>query len=194
MYVTPNKAAKFYSVSENALRVWANEGRIKFITTKGGHRRYFLPDDHSPTTSHPPQERQNFIYARVSSRKQKNDLERQISFLQDKYPSFLVLSDIGSGLNSERTGFRKILEGVFKGTINQVVVAHRDRFSRFGYSLFEWIFQQHGSSLICDSTEEPSHQEELSEDLMAILTVYTAKYYGSRKYKRSIHQEGKILS
>lgn len=183
MYVKPKEASKYFNVSENALRVWANNGKIKFITTKGGHRRYLLE---STERTGDETEKRNIIYARVSSRKQKTDLERQSEYLKQKYPNHTLITDIGSGINFERPGFKRILEGVFQGTINQVVVAHKDRFSRFGFSLFEWIFQQHNSEIIYDKESEVSQQQELSDDLMAIITVFSARYYGKRKYTRTI--------
>ena len=93
-------------------------------------------------------------------------------------------------LTSKEQDSKKILEGVFKGNITEVVVAHRDRFTRvgfaptrFGYSLFEWIFKQHQAILICDQKQGEEPTNELSEDLMSIITVFTARYYGKRKYK-----------
>jgi len=118
-----------------------------------------------------------------SSRKQQSDLERQTEYLSQKYPNHTIILDIGSGINFERKGFKRILEEVFKGNIREVVVAHKDRFSRFGYKLFEWIFQQHGATLVCDKETANNQTEELSDDLMAIITVFTARYHGRRKYK-----------
>lgn len=184
MYVKPKEASVYYNVSDNALRTWANKGQIKYITTKGGHRRYFLEKENRETPRNT--ERRKIIYARVSSRKQKADLGRQAEYLQSKYPDFTLVTDIGSGINFERTGFKRILEGVFKGTIEQVVVAHKDRFARFGFSLFEWIFKQHDSELVCDTKSETSEQQELADDLMAIITVFSSRYYGRRKYNKSI--------
>jgi predicted site-specific integrase-resolvase len=181
MYVKPKEASKFFNVSENTLRTYANTGKIKYTTTDGGHRRYLINE---PTNSIRQPEYKKIIYARVSSRKQSNDLERQSKFLTTKYPEHTLITDIGSGINFERTGFKRILEGVFNGRIQEVVVAHKDRFTRFGYSLFEWIFKQHNSILICDSESETDEQQELSDDLMAIITVFTARYYGKRKYNK----------
>jgi predicted site-specific integrase-resolvase len=187
MYVLPKEASEYYGVSDNALRMWANDGRIKHITTKGGHRRYLLeskePTDNNTTEEHQEHIRQKIIYSRVSSGKQRDDLKRQSEYLKSKYPDHRVISDIGSGINFKRTGFKRILEGIFKGTISEVVVAHKDRFTRFGYDLFEWIFQQHGAELICDKETTGDPKDELSEDLMAIITVFTARYHGKRKYK-----------
>jgi len=188
MYVTPKEAIKYYKVSEQALRSWANTGKIQYYTTKGGHRRYLLPTENTTNelgdvTGEAEQHRKKIIYARVSSQKQKGDLGRQIEFLKTKYPDYQVISDIGSGINFDRKGFKNILDGVFKGTISEVVVTHRDRFTRFGFELFEWIFQQHNSQLLSDQTDNKNAQEELSEDLLSIITVFTARYYGKRKYK-----------
>jgi predicted site-specific integrase-resolvase len=180
MYVNPKKATEYYKVSEQCLRIWANQGKIKYILTKGGHRRYLIPsgekEEKIVTTK--------VVYARVSSRKQKGDLENQIEYLRQKNPNHKIISDTGSGINFERPGFKRILDGVFKGTIEEVVVTQRDRFTRFGYELFEWIFQEHNARLICiDSTEPKGENEELSEDLMAIITVFSSRYYGKRRYR-----------
>ena len=188
MYVSPKEASKHFNVSDQALRSWANDGKIKYYTTKGGHRRYCLSDNK-------PQNEQGdqVIYARVSSRKQQGDLDRQIKYLQEKYPDYRVVSDIGSGINFKRKGFKSILEGIFKGTIKEVMVAKRDRFTRFGFELFEWIFQEHNAQLISDSpNEDKSPPDELAEDLMALVTVFSSRYYGKRKY--NVLQKNKDLS
>lgn len=182
MYVKPKEASKYYNVSENALRTWASTGKIKFNTTKGGHRRYLI-DDTNSLTENIKTERQKIIYARVSSNKQKDDLDRQSKYLKSKYPKYTIITDIGSGINFERKGFKRILEGLFKGNIEEVVVAHRDRFTRFGFSLFKWIFEQQNSKLICDTSTEVTEEKELSDDLMAIITVFSARYHGKRKYR-----------
>jgi len=177
-YVNPKEASEYYKVSKNTLRTWSNKGKIKYTTTKGGHRRYLLENKQIPI------KQIKVIYSRVSSKKQQGDLVRQTNYLKNKYPNHIVYSDIGSGINFERPKFKKVLEGVFKGCITEVVVAHKDRFTRFGYSLFEWIFKQHNAVLLCDQPKSTEIKNELSEDLMSIITVFTARYYGSRKYKK----------
>jgi len=175
MYVKPKIASKHFKVSKNTLRTWSSLGKIKYIRTEGGHRRYCL------LTSTEKQTNQiKIIYSRVSSEKQKDDLSRQTEYLTNKYPDHKVITDIGSGINFEREGFKKILEGVFKGNISEVVVTHKDRFIGFGYSLFEWIFKQHKAVLLCDQEKEVEPKNELSEDLMSIITVFTDRYYGRR--------------
>jgi predicted site-specific integrase-resolvase len=153
------------------------------MLTKGGHRRYLISEGEKEedfiTTK--------VIYARVSSKKQKNDLDRQIEYLKQRYPTHKIVSDAGSGINFGRPGFKKVLDGVFRGTISEVVVTQRDRFTRFGYELFEWIFEEHNARLIyIDATEPKGENEELAEDLMAIITVFSSRYYGKRRYRTNL--------
>ena len=181
MYVKPREASKYFNVSDNTLRCWARDGKIQYFTTEGGHRRYLLPTERSNQSQNETM-RQKIIYARVSSSKQREDLVRQVDFLKIKYPNHVVITDIGSGINFERVGFKRILEKLFSGNVEEVVVAHRDRFTRFGFSLFEWIFKRHNATLLCDTEASTSDGGELSEDIMAIITVFSARYHGRRKY------------
>lgn len=183
MYVRPKEACKHFNVCDQTLRTWASTGKISFITTEGGHRRYLLSTPDKP----PEPEELKIIYSRVSSKKQQTDLCRQTEFLKQHHPTHKIISDIGSGLNFNRKGFKRILEGVFNGNIKQVVVAKRDRFTRFGYDLFEWIFHHHGATLICLDSNQEDPQHELTEDLMSIITVFSAKYYGKRRYRKKIN-------
>ena len=198
MYVTPEQASKFFCVSETCLRNWADNGKIKYTKTKGGHRRYFIEPTNSNSAheSDKGQQISKVIYCRVSSRKQSDDLNRQKEFLVNKYPDHEVIKDIGSGINWERRGLKRILEGVFNGEIKEVVVAHRDRLTRLGYTLFEWIFKVNGTNLICVDDEEPSSSDrELQEDLMLIVTLFTAKHHRWKYSKGSkLLQENQILS
>ena len=181
MYVNPKQARVYFEVTDQCLRTWAKQVKIRYKITKGGHRRYLLPSEENREECIS----QKVIYTRVSRKKQKGDLEHQTNYLQERYPEHKVISDIGSGINFKRPGFKRILEGVFRGTIKEVVVTHRDRWSRFGYELFEWIFQEHGSQLICFETKEiKGENEELAEDIMAIITVFSSRYHGKRRYRK----------
>jgi len=177
-FVSTKVAKEHYKVSDQTLRDWANNNKINYIITEGGHRRYCII---------PKQEnRKRIIYARVSSKKQEGELKNQVSYLQRKYPDYEIIKDIGSGINYKRPGFKRILEQLFKNNIEEVVVSTGDRFSRFGRDMFEWIFEQFGAKLtILNRGKFKSSQEELSDDLMEIITVFTARYYGRRKYKNS---------
>ena len=175
-YVNPIKAAEIYGVSTQTLRRWANNGQILFKVTNGKHRRYKIPDR--------VRKGKKIIYARVSSKKQEGDLTRQIKYLKEKYPKYTVISDIGSGLNFKRKGLKTILEQLFERNIEEVVVYAKDRLSRFGIKLFEYMFEFFGAKLTFTFNEDKkSNSEELAEDIMAILTVYAARLHGRRKYE-----------
>ena len=176
----PNQLADKLKVSKETLRLWAESGKIKTIKTDGGHRRYIY-DDKTDTKD----TKVKFIYTRVSSAKQQPDLERQIKFLQKIYPDYKVISDIGSGLNFKRKGFNKLLEAILTGTVKEVVVAHKDRLCRFGFEIFENLCKHFSTTLtIVDDKDGKSQTDELAEDLLSIITVFTARFYGQRKYTR----------
>lgn len=177
MYVHPKEAAEHYKVTANTIRVWADSGKIKYIRTDGGHRRYLIEDTISSG------KRKRIIYCRVSSKKQQQDLERQVEFLRKKLPDFEVIKDIGSGINFKRPGFLRIMEELFDGNIEQVVVAHKDRWSRIGFELFEQIFSRFDATITATDEESTSGEVELAKDLMEIITVFTARFYGKRTYK-----------
>lgn len=186
---TPKQLSKLFGVTTQTLKEWEREGKIKAIKTEGGHRRYI----HSILeVSDPKTSKRKFIYARVSSSKQKHDLQRQIDALQARYPDYETIQDVGSGINFKRRGLITLLEQIIGRNVSHVVVAHRDRLTRFGFELFEYLFERFGVSfevMSDDDVKEPI--TELAKDLLSIVTVFTARYYGSRSY--SVHKENKIL-
>ena len=189
MFVTPKQASEYYGVSKETLRLWSQNHKIKFIKTKKGHRRYQIDvQDCQPT-------RVSIIYARVSSSKQQNDLDRQVSFLQQKYPNHELITDIGSGINFKRKGLKTLLDKIFSGSVEQIVVAHKDRLTRFGFELFQYICKKFKTELIVIKDDNKSPVEDLSEDLFSIITVFTARYNGMRKYQtNSVLQEDQNIS
>lgn len=175
-YVSSSKAAKFFGVSAQTLRRWNEQKKIQVKITEGGHRRYLITKKSST--------RKKIIYARVSSAKQSADLKRQVKYLQSKYPDYELITDIGSGINFKRKGLKTILDYLFKEDLQELVVATSDRLTRFGIELFEDLFFRFNSQLtIIDNQADKTQQEELAEDLLSIVTVFTARYRGSRKYK-----------
>lgn len=176
-YVTPSEAAKFHNVSITTLRRWEINGKISSIRTEGKHRRYKI------SKKVDGQQKKSFIYARVSSQKQKEDLDRQIKFLSNKFPNYQVIKDISSGLNFERKGLQTLLDELFEANIEEVVVYAKDRLCRFGFSLFEYLFRKFGAKLtVIQDCKDKTEQQELAEDILAITTVFAAKIHGKRKY------------
>ena len=179
MYVTSKKACNHFSVTPSTLRRWADINKIKYKKF-GSHRRYYIDTELDENN----QCKKNYIYARVSSKKQEEDLQRQIKLLKSAFPSYEVVSDIGSGINFERRGFKRILEEVFECNVGKIAVSYKDRLSRFGYELFEWVFERFGTEIGGVSNQESkSDDHELSEDIIAIISSFTEKYYGRRNYK-----------
>lgn len=125
----------------------------------------------------------------MSSRKQKDDLTRQIEYLKSIYPNEEVITDVGSGLNFKRQGIRSILERIMHGEKLRVAVAHRDRLCRFGSDIFEYILSSNGGELVVLNDKSSSPEKELTDDLLAIITVFAARSHGLGKYKTKIKSE-----
>lgn len=129
--------------------------------------------------------KKNICYCRVSSSKQKNDLQRQIEFMKNKYPGYEIISDIGSGLNYNRVGLKLIIDKSINGEINELVIAYKDRLTRFGFEMIENIIKKYsnGKITMINKEEMQSPMEELSKDILSIMNVYVAKINGLRNYK-----------
>ncbi len=186
MYLPSRKAAEELGVHANTLRKWADEGTIKYIKTPAGHRKYDISsiiNDRSTT---------KICYCRVSSSKQKDDLEKQIKFMQEQFPEHKIIKDIGSGLNFKRKGLISILEQASEGHVLEVVVAHKDRLARFGVEIIEWIINKNGGKLVFLNDSKLSPQEELTTDLLSILHVFSCRMHGLRKYSSQIKEDKSI--
>jgi predicted site-specific integrase-resolvase len=200
-WVRSTEACRHLSVTGKTLARWAKAGYIHSILLPGGgnreHRLYDIGSvatqrtRQSTTTEeaegHEPKPilRDAAVYARVSTRKQAADLERQIQGLQDRHPSATVYNDIASGINFHRRKLQRLLEDAFAGRVHTVYIAHKDRLCRFAYDLIEFVLRQCGSHVVVDShngntTTTPN--EELAMDLLSIVTVFGARVYGSRSH------------
>jgi len=130
------------------------------------------------------------IYARVSSSDQKKDLERQIQYLMQYcsakgYKVVDVLSDIASGLKTNRRGLMKLFNYVVNKQVDVVVITYKDRLIRFGFEYLEYFFKQYGVRIEVIYGEEPKDAyQELVEDLLAIVTSFAGKLYGMRSHKK----------
>jgi len=108
--------------------------------------------------------------------------------MKTKYPNHEIIKDIGSGLNYKRKGLLEIIESGIKGEIEEIVVAYKDRLTRFGYEMIEYVIEKfsNGKIKIENIEEEKTPQEEIVKDIMSIMNVYVAKINGLRKYKKII--------
>ena len=136
-------------------------------------------------------ERIKVCYCRVSSNKQREDLVRQVKYMKDKFPTHTIIQDIGSGLNYKRHGLQSIMEKAINGEIEELVIAYKDRLTRFGYEMIEWLITKYsnGKIIIINKDEEETPVEELTKDIVSIMNVYVAKVNGLRKYKTNIKEE-----
>lgn len=185
-YVSRKEVLETLSIHFNTLQNMVNRGEIDYIKV-GSVRKYnlnkYLQDNNISTTI-----KQKICYCRVSSKKQSEDLERQIEFMKANYPNHIIISDIGSGLNMERKGLTKIIDTAIKGEIEEVVVAYKDRLARFSFELIENLIIKYsgGRIVVINKSEEETPYDELSKDLISIMNVYVAKVNGLRKYKKKI--------
>jgi len=131
----------------------------------------------------------NILYARVSSRDQLPDLDRQVEYLVSRYPDGEVVSEIGGGLNFKRKKMLAVLGQVMSGDVKRLVVAHKDRLARFGFDLFRWLCEQNGCELVVLNESSLSPSEEMVEDILAILHCFSSRLYGLRKYKTQISED-----
>jgi putative resolvase len=195
-FVGGKEASQILGVHQRTLYQWEEKGEIETIRTSGNKRLYNVKkylaskvkvdnkcnnlDDLDNKN-----DKLNICYVRVSTQNQKEDLERQKLLMTTKYPNYIIIEDIGSGLNLNKRGINKIIHLAIKGKINELVVAYKDRLTRFGFELIEEIITKYsnGKIIILNKSEEISQEEELVKDVMAIMNVYVAKINGLRRYK-----------
>ena len=166
------------------LRNYAQQGKITFYRNSAGQRLYDV-ETYLYGKSGP----QLVCYCRVSSAKQRGDLNRQVAQMRQLYPDAEVVTDIAGGLNWQRKGLLSILERLHRGDKLDVVVAHRDRLARFGFELIEWLVQQNGGRVVVLNQPDASPQSELTEDLLAILHTFSCRMHGLRRYRAAIAQD-----
>ncbi len=191
-YVTTGEAVAITGLHPITIRKYADAHQIQCYLTPSGARRYnrdCLEKFCRPDLVHvqqPTNQKTNFIYSRVSSRKQMDDLARQTEYLQQRrpeYASYISITDVASGINFKRKGLQTILDACIQGTIGELVVAHRDRLCRFGFELVESLVQKAGGKItVLDNDGNKNTEQELAEDLLSIVHVYSCRQMGKRSY------------
>lgn len=180
--ISIGEVADLKAVSVDTVRRWEREGKIKSFRTNGGHRRYRLDDFVEQKIG------KTIAYTRVSSHDQKADLDRQDAVLSGYCLSngwdFEVIRDLGSGMNYRKKGLSKLLNALLDGDIARLVITHKDRLLRFGSELVFAICEYHGVEvIILNKKEDSSFEEDLASDVLEIITVFSARLYGSRSNK-----------
>lgn len=189
-FLAMRNAEAFTGINEQVLRKLFDQGVIEGYKIPSGQRMFsirslekFCGMSEGGTCK---QTKVSYVYTRVSSKKQLDDLERQADFLRnydDRYTDYIIIKDIGSGINFKRKGLQEILERCMQGCIGNVVVAHRDRLSRFGFDLIKIIIEKAGGTLtVINDSGNGSTEQELAEDLLSIVHIYSCRQMGKRRY------------
>ena len=179
-YVSVGKASKITGLHPNTLRKLVDNGTIKAIKTPGGKRQLDLS---SFITNEEPNICSIICYARVSTNNQKSQLETQKQCLSTNFPNVEIISDVGSGLNFKRKGLNTILERAISGESIKLILTYKDRLARFGFELIEYIIQRSGGQIVVLNKLETSPTEELTADLISIITSFSARIHGLRSHQ-----------
>ncbi|MEG3837357.1 MULTISPECIES: IS607 family transposase [unclassified Microcoleus] len=177
--ISIGELAELKAVSVDTIRRWEKEGKLESVRTDGGHRRYRLSDFVEQKTG------KTLAYARVSSHDQKADLDRQDAVLSGYCQSFgweyEVIRDLGSGMNYRKKGLTKLISTILDGEVVRLVITHKDRLLRFGSELIFSLCEYHEVEVvILNKKEDTTFEEDLASDVLEIITVFSARLYGSR--------------
>jgi len=199
-YLTTSEFAKIIGVSRSTVISWIKSGRIVAYSV---HGKWRIPYSEVERVLRGVQRvRRVAIYARVSSNTQRNDLERQVDALKlwvsKNFPNaeYVVVTDVTSGLNEDRRGLRKLIEMAKRREIQAVVVAYRDRLTRFGFEYLKTLFNILGVDVYVAFQEEPkNYVQELVEDFVEIVTSFASRIYGkrSKRYKEVVSCIGEAV-
>ena len=189
--------AKLLNVTVKTLQNWDKQGTLKAYRTPT-NQRFYTEEQlnlilNLSNSNQVKKQGLKIGYCRVSTHNQKNSLENQEEYLRS-YTNAKgvildeVLTDIGSGINYNRKNFNKLLELVEAGEISEIYVTYKDRFVRFGFDWFNNFCEKHGAKIIILNQPSTSPEQELAEDLLNIVTVFSARSHGLRTYKKQLEQ------
>ena len=188
-YYSSKSVTKILGVTAQTLRNWDKEGKLKPSYIKSNGYRYYSEDSIlSYTQERKTKKDLNVIgYARVSSNKQSDDLDRQVNnlklYLDNKYQTYEIITDIGSGINYTKKGLQLLIEKINKKEVDIIVVLYKDRLLRFGFELIEYFARINNVKIEVLDKVNKTQDEELVEDLIQIITVFSCKIQGKRKNK-----------
>jgi predicted site-specific integrase-resolvase len=188
---SPQEFGQLIGRSTKTLQKWDREGILQAHRSPT-NRRYYTHNQYLAYRGLVAKDQGVTVaYARVSGPSQKPDLANQRKALEVYCNQQAIkvdewMQDIGSGLNYKRKHFNRLMEMVELGQVRRLVIAHRDRLVRFGYGYFEAFCERHNTEIVVIDGETLSPEQELVQDLVAILTVFSARLHGLRSYKKVI--------
>lgn len=194
----PNEFASLIGVSVKTLQRWDQSGKLKAFWTPSGRRYYTYEQYLTYEGITFDDERENVIYARVSTKNQKDDLQNQTEFLKQfcNAKGMIIdrcIQDFGSGLNYNRKAWNRLLDDVMERKIKTIIISNKDRFIRFGFDWFERFCNKFGTKILVVNNESLSPNEELVQDIISILHVFSCRLYGLRKYKAKIKGDEEVV-
>jgi len=187
---TAAKFSKLVGVTVKTLQRWDRSGKLPALRTNT-NRRYYTDEHLAKVLKTPKAETITVCYCRVSSQAQRPDLRNQRRILEE----FLVvrgianavfIEEIGGGLNMKRPLFQQLVFDIEDGKIGRLVIAHKDRLCRFGFELIKAICARRGCELLELAQESLSPEQEMVQDLMAIVHCFSSRLYGLRNYRQSL--------
>jgi putative resolvase len=187
---TPKEFGQLIGRATKTLQKWDREGKLKAHRSPQSNRRFYTHDQYLEYMGLLAQEGgKTLVYARVSTAAQKPDLANQIAALRAYCEAHSLqvdewMQDIGSGLNYKRKLFNQLMQMIELGQVRRLIIAHRDRLVRFGFDFFETFAQRHGTEILVVNGDTLSPEQELVQDLIAIVTVFSARLHGLRSYKK----------
>ena len=189
----PKEFAELLNVSVLTLQRWDNAGKLKAFRTPT-NRRYYTYEQYQKYMGITNLNKKTVIYTRVSTSNPKDDLKNQVEFLKQYVNGKgiivdTVIEDYGSGLNYNRKQWNKLIDECMTNEIGTIIITHKDRFVRFGFDWFEKFLNKFGVKFIIVNNESLSPQEELVQDIISILHVFSCRIYGLRKYEKKIKED-----
>lgn len=194
-YISVGNASFITGLDSQTIRKMVDTKKISGYRTPSGQRRINRKDIQTMCDNMLDDEekqvckKQNFLYVRVSTKKQMGDLSRQLEYVKrPEYSGYITIQDIGSGINFKRKGISTILDSCIQGTIGEIVIAHRDRLSRFGFDLINLFVEKAGGKItVLENNKITTSEIELAEDLLSI--VHSCRQMGKRSYSNKKRTE-----
>jgi predicted site-specific integrase-resolvase len=189
---TVSQFAEMTGYAVKTLQRWDREKRLVPLRTPTNRRMY--TDEHLRLLRgmpHKDEHRDTIVYMRVSSQAQRPDLKNQRLALEQFCLARGIevdqwVEEIGGGLNFKRRKFLEIVDGIVAGRVERLVIAHKDRLTRFGFELVDHLAQAQGAEIVVLNTESLSPEQEMVQDLMTITHCFSARLYGLRNYRKAL--------